>query len=203
MTPAPTEQIRGVHIHRGLLAAPSQETLVVAIDRIITQAPLFSPITRFGHPMSVRMTSAGCYGWFSDRAGYRYIDHHPDGTPWPAIPPCVLALWHRMVPGNRDPECCLINVYGPNSRMGLHRDCDEADESWPVVSLSLGDSALFRIGNLTRGGPTRSVWLHSGDVVILGGEARQIYHGIDRTRHKSSALLPDGGRINLTLRVVD
>ena len=87
--------------------------------------------------------------------------------------------------------------------MGLHQDRDEADFTWPVVSVSLGDDALFRIGNQTRGGKTKSIWLTSGDVVIMGGEARLAYHGVDRTRFASSSLLPKGGRINLTMRVVD
>jgi alkylated DNA repair protein (DNA oxidative demethylase) len=40
-------------------------------------------------------------------------------------------------------------------------------------------------------------------VVVMGGAARLAWHGVDRVRHRSSALLPDGGRINLTLRVVE
>ena len=87
--------------------------------------------------------------------------------------------------------------------MGMHQDRDEADFSWPVVSVSLGDSGLFRIGNDTRGGKTESIWLESGDVVVMGGAARLHYHGVDRIKFGSSALLPKGGRINLTFRVVD
>lgn len=64
--------------------------------------------------------------------------------------------------------------------MGMHQDRDEADFKWPVVSVSLGDEGLFRIGNQTRGGKTESIWLHSGDVVVMGGEARLSYHGVDR-----------------------
>lgn len=86
--------------------------------------------------------------------------------------------------------------------MALHQDRDEADFSWPVVSVSLGDDGLFRIGNVTKGGKTESVWLNSGDVVVMGGAARLTYHGVDRIRFGSSQLLSKGGRINLTLRVV-
>lgn len=86
--------------------------------------------------------------------------------------------------------------------MGMHQDRDEAEFGEPVVSVSLGDDGLFRIGNTTRGGKTESIWLKSGDVVVMGGEARLIYHGIDKTRAGSSTLLSGGGRINLTLRVV-
>lgn len=87
--------------------------------------------------------------------------------------------------------------------MGMHQDRDEADFTWPVLSVSLGDAALFRIGNDTRGGKTESLWLDSGDVVVMGGGARLRYHGVDRIRFGSSGLLAHGGRLNLTLRVVD
>ena len=86
--------------------------------------------------------------------------------------------------------------------MGLHQDKDEADFDQPVVSISLGDSALFRIGGTERGGPTQSVELESGDVLVMGGPARLRYHGVDRIRFGSSRLLEQGGRINLTLRRV-
>jgi alkylated DNA repair protein (DNA oxidative demethylase) len=123
--------------------------------------------------------------------------------PWPEIPAPVLDIWRMVVAGDaRLPESCLINFYGEGARMGMHQDRDEADFSWPVVSVSLGDDALFRIGNPTKGGRTESLWLNSGDVAVMGGPARLIHHGIDRIRFGSSALLPDGGRINLTLRVV-
>jgi alkylated DNA repair protein (DNA oxidative demethylase) len=153
--------------------------------------------------MSVRMTSAGDYGWVSDRRGYRYEPRHPDGMAWPPIPERVLDIWRSVSGASRDPQCCLVNYYDAEARMGLHQDRDEADFSMPVVSISLGDEALFRVGQTTRGGPTKSVWLRSGDVAVLAGAARLVYHGIDRVRAGSSTLLPDGGRINLTLRVVD
>jgi alkylated DNA repair protein (DNA oxidative demethylase) len=101
------------------------------------------------------------------------------------------------------PDCCLVNWYGPKARMGMHRDADEKDFRWPVLSISLGDSAVFRMGGEKRSDPTTSVVLASGDVVVFGGTARLAYHGIDRIRAGGSRLLPGGGRINLTLRVVD
>ncbi len=174
-----------------------------ALRDVVRAAPLFAPMTPRGKPMSVRMTSAGRYGWVSDRGGYRYVARHPSGTPWPPIPDCVLAVWRDLVSADRAPDCCLVNFYGAQARMGLHRDVDEADFSWPVLSISLGDTAVFRIGGLARTDPTTSTALESGDVVVIGGPARRAYHGIDRIRHGSSSLLPDGGRINLTLRVVD
>ena len=151
--------------------------------------------------MSVRMTSAGRLGWLSDRAGYRYEPMHPKGVPWPPIPDEALAVWGAVSGDPTPPDCCLINFYEAGARMGLHQDRDEADFSHPVVSISLGDEALFRIGNETRGGRTESVWLRSGDVLVMGGAARLLYHGVDRVKDGSSALLPKGGRINLTMRV--
>lgn len=203
----PVEVIRGVGIHRAHLSPAAQQAMVADVRAIAAAAPLFSPMTPYGKPMRVRMTSAGRYGWYSDRRGYRYERTHPDGQPWPDIPQSVLGLWRRLVSAQRPPDCCLVNHYGEGARMGLHQDRDEADFSWPVLSVSLGDDGLFRLGNATRGGPTESVWLHSGDVVVMGGAARLIYHGIDRIRFGSSTLLPPccpgGGRLNLTLRVVD
>lgn len=195
--------IRGFRIYKGLLDAPAQAAMLENLRAVAKVAPPFSPETPYGKPMSVQLTSAGKYGWFSDRSGYRYVTRHPDGQAWPPIPACVLDLWHGLVSEAREPDCCLVNFYGEGARMGLHQDKDEADFGWPVLSLSLGDDALFRIGNTTRGGKTESIWLASGDVVVMGGEARLTYHGVDRIRFGSSALLPKGGRINLTLRVVD
>ena len=151
--------------------------------------------------MSVRMTSAGAVGWISDRAGYRYAAAHPSGVPWPPIPERVLAVWRAVSGVSRLPDSCLVNYYDGQARMGMHQDVDEASFDWPVVSISLGDDALFRIGGETRGGSTVSHWLKSGDVVVLAGAARRVYHGIDRVRSNTSALLAKGGRINLTLRV--
>lgn len=194
--------IRGVRIWREWLDRPAQIALVEALREVARTAPPFAPDTPYGRRMSVRMTSAGKFGWFSDRSGYRYVERHPGGQPWPPIPVRALAIWHGVTGLEREPECCLINHYGEGARMGMHQDRDEADFSWPVVSVSLGDEGLFRIGNAARGGKTESIWLQSGDVAVLGGAARRVYHGVDRIRFGSSALLPRGGRINLTMRVV-
>lgn len=194
--------LRGFEIHKGWLNEAAQEEMVAAVRGVVAAAPLFRPDTPYGKPMSVRMTAAGEFGWYADRRGYRYVPQHPGGQPWPPIPEPVLAVWEALSGSARRPECCLVNFYEEGARMGLHQDRDEADFDQPVVSISLGDAALFRIGNRTRGGKTESVWLESGDVVVMGGEARLTYHGVDRVRHGSSRLLPKGGRINLTLRVV-
>ncbi len=194
--------IRGFDVYKGQLNSAAQAGLVADVRDIAKQAPMFSPQTPYGKPMSVRMTSAGAVGWYADRSGYRYAPTHPDGGPWPPIPASVLQLWHTLTGLERAPDCCLINYYGEDARMGMHQDKDEASFDWPVLSVSLGDAGLFRIGNTTRGGKTESLWLESGDVVVMGGAARLTYHGVDRIRFGSSSLLPKGGRINLTCRVV-
>ncbi|WP_171240429.1 alpha-ketoglutarate-dependent dioxygenase AlkB [Ruegeria sp. HKCCA5491] len=193
--------LRDFDIRKAYLDSTEQTGLVEVLRPILKSAPLFRPVTPSGKEMSVRMTSAGSLGWVTDRAGYRYQSQHPKGVGWPSIPEPILAVWRDLASAERDPDCCLINYYGENARMGLHQDKDEADFSWPVLSISLGDDALFRIGNSARGGKTESIWLNSGDVVIMGGPARLTYHGVDRIRFGSSKLLPKGGRINLTLRV--
>lgn len=194
----------------GCLGAGAQAALLAELTALAAEAPLYRPVMpNSGRPFSVRMTNAGSHGWLADRVGYRYVARHPGtGRPWPAIPPALLVLWRELAadyPG--DPECCLVNYYAPGARMGLHRDADEETFAAPVVSLSLGDSAVFRIGGPARRGPTTSLKLHSGDVVVLAGAARQAYHGIDRVLGGSSRLLTaagweDGGRINVTLRRV-
>ena len=195
--------LRGFRIYKGFLDRSAQEAMLAAVRNVVEKAPLFRPDTPYGKPMSVRMTAAGKYGWFSDRTGYRYIDAHPSGRPWPEIPAEVLAVWEAVAGVVPAPECCLINYYAPDARMGMHQDKDEASFEWPVVSISLGDDGLFRIGNQSRGGKTESLWLSSGDVVVMGGDARLTYHGVDRIKAGTSTLLPKGGRLNLTLRVVD
>lgn len=194
--------VLGFEIYKGYLAGAAQARLVEEIRAIVRAAPLFSPVTPRGKPMSVRMTAAGDFGWITDRHGYRYQRHHPDGQSWPAIPGSVLDIWHALSGVSRDPECCLINYYGEDARMGLHQDKDEAQFDYPVLSISLGDDGLFRMGGSVRAAKTQSVWLESGDVVVMGGAARLAYHGVDRIRFGSSKLLEKGGRLNLTLRVV-
>lgn len=198
----PDLDLNGVLIRPQALDRSAQVQLVEVLRAVATAAPPYAPDTPYRKPMSVRMTSAGRFGWYSDRTGYRYVDRHPSGMPWPAIPPQVLDLWEQVTGLTRTPDCCLVNFYGEGARMGLHQDKDEADFSWPVLSISLGDEGLFRVGGTRRSDPTRSIWLKSGDVALLGGAARLAYHGVDRIRFGSSDLLPRGGRINLTLRVV-
>jgi alkylated DNA repair protein (DNA oxidative demethylase) len=174
------------------------------VREAIREAPLYTPtMPRTGQPFSVRMTNCGPLGWVSDAGGYRYQPTHPaTGRPWPPIPALALRAWRELAEDAAAAEACLINVYVPTARMGLHQDRDEKDFSAPVLSLSLGDTCLFRVGGTRRSDPTRSFRLASGDAVVLGGEARLAFHGVDRIIPGTSTLLPEGGRINLTLRRV-
>jgi alkylated DNA repair protein (DNA oxidative demethylase) len=194
--------LRGFLIWKSLLNRSEQEQLRDTIRDAARQTPFVQPVTPSGKAMSVRMTSMGRFGWITDRKGYRYEAQHPNGNAWPPIPDQVLELWRKTTQLDRQPDACLVNYYGEGARMGMHQDKDEADFSWPVLSISLGDDALFRMGNIERGGKTESHWLQSGDVIVMGGDARLRHHGIDRLRFASSSLLSNGGRINLTLRVV-
>ena len=188
----------------GHLSRTTQEALVEEIRDVVRAAPLFQPMMpRTGKPFSVRMSNCGPLGWVADRTGYRYQPTHPvTGAPWPAMPPVLLDLWTELSGYPAEPEACLINFYGETARMGLHRDEDEEDFSAPVFSISLGDTCRFRIGGPSRKDPTSSFKLASGDIVLLAGEARTAFHGVDRIYPATSTLLKDGGRINLTMRRV-
>ncbi len=193
-----------MQIREAYLSPRRQAELLAALRAILVEAPLFQPrMPRTGKPFSVRMTNCGPLGWVSDEAGYRYQATHPEtGRPWPQLPAIVAEAWTDLSEYPHPPEACLVNYYEGKARMGLHQDRDEADFDAPVVSLSLGDTALFRIGGTSRKDPTRSFRLASGDAMVLGGPDRLAFHGVDRIVAGSSDLLPEGGRFNLTIRRV-
>lgn len=187
------------------LDSPSCEALLQNIRDKIAQAPLFVPkMPKTGRPMSVQMSNFGELGWVTDQAlGYRYQTTHPvTEKPWPDIPEKLLDLWEKLANYPAPPQACLVNFYDDSAKMGMHQDRDEEIFDAPVLSVSLGNDCLFRIGNVERGGKTRSLRLLSGDVVLLSGPARLIHHGVDRIYPETSDLLKNGGRINLTLRRV-
>jgi len=189
-----------------LLDRPAQEKLLENIRAITAEAPLYVPkMPRTGKEMSVRMTNCGSLGWLTDKEhGYRYQKTHPvTGKPWPIIPSILLDIWHEYANYEKEPEACLINFYEPTAKMGLHQDKDEQNFDAPVLSISLGDTCLFRIGGTQRKDKTQSFKLHSGDVVLLTGQSRLAFHGVDRIYPGTSRLLKREGRINLTLRRVN
>jgi alkylated DNA repair protein (DNA oxidative demethylase) len=198
----------GVVLWRGWLTPAGQAALLADVMARLDQAPLYRPVMPgSGKAFSVEESNFGPLGWVSDRTGYRYQATHPaTGRPWPDLPSSLSALWadiaSQFLPDPPPPSCCLVNLYRGGARLGLHQDRDEGDTSAPVVGVSLGDEALFRIGGTSRKGATRSVRLVSGDVVAFGGTARLAFHGIDRVQAGTSALVPGGGRLSLTLRHV-
>ena len=193
----------GVTLLRERFTPLQQKALLGDVLERLKQSPLYRPVMPgTGKAFSVEESSFGALGWVADKSGYRYQPLHPaTGKPWPDIPPTLLELWREINDGSA-PESCLVNFYGAGARMGLHQDRDEKDTSAAVIGVSLGDTALFRIGRTTRGGKTVSVSLESGDVIVFGGPARLAYHGIDRVKPGTSQLLPGGGRLSLTLRRV-
>ncbi|WP_300579456.1 alpha-ketoglutarate-dependent dioxygenase AlkB [Phenylobacterium sp.] len=191
----------GFRLAPGALDAAAQAALLAQVLEKAATAPFYRPVTPGGKPMSVEMTNFGPLGWVTDAKGYRYQPTHPvTGQPWPDIPEVLLRLWAELADPEIPPDACLVNLYREGAKMGLHQDRDEADFNLPVLSVSLGDTAIFRIGGTSRRDPTASVRLASGDVCLLAGAARLAHHGIDRTIAGSSRLVPGGGRINLTLR---
>lgn len=185
-------------------SAAQQKALVAEVLAILETNPLYrGAMPRTGTPLSVRNTNLGPLGWVSDIKGYRYQAHHPvTGEAWGPIPETLLKLWEDVADWPAPPEACLVNWYEAGTKLGLHIDADEDAKDAPVVSVSLGSRALFRLGGLERRSPTSSMRLASGDVVVLGGKSRRAYHGVDRIWPDSSTLVPGGGRINLTLRRV-
>lgn len=196
--------IEGFRFLPEYFSAAAQKALVAQVLGILEANPVYrGAMPRTGKPLSVRNTNLGPLGWVSDIKGYRYQPHHPvTGGAWGPIPQALLDLWEDVADYPAPPEACLVNWYEADSRLGLHIDADETAKDAPVVSVSLGSRALFRLGGLERNSPTSSMRLASGDVVVLGGQARRAYHGVDRIYPDSSTLIPGGGRINLTLRRV-
>lgn len=189
----------------GYFDRTQQAALVAAVIEAAKIAPFFLPrMPRTDQPLSVTMTNFGPLGWVTDKEkGYRYEQAHPEtGEAWPPAPMLLKQLWTEVSGYPAPFEACLVNHYTEKSRMGLHIDWDEEATDAAVVSVSLGDKARFRLGGPARKGKTQSLVLSSGDVIVLGGEARRCYHGVDRIYSGTSTLVPMGGRLNLTMRRV-
>jgi alkylated DNA repair protein (DNA oxidative demethylase) len=191
----------GFDLHSGALDAEAQAALIAEVMSATARAPFYEPVTPWGKPMSVLQTSLGALGWITDAKGYRYAPRHPvTGEPWPEMPESLLAIWWKYADPGAPPDSCLVNLYRGDAKMGMHQDSDEAFLDAPVLGVSLGDTAVLRLGGPARKDPSITVKLNSGDINVLGGASRRAYHGVDRIFAGSSQLVPGGGRINLTLR---
>lgn len=198
----------GAHHWPGGLSLCKQSQILDDIQKVLSAAPAFRPRLRNGVPMINTLTNCGALGWLSDEKGYRYEPCHPKtGKAWPPIPDSVLTIARMAAEeiGVRgfEPDACLVNVYARGGKLNLHRDEDEADKRWPIISLSFGSDAIFVLGGPKRADPVQTISLHSGDVLALHGPSRMRFHGVRRLEGSSPIahpVLPEGGRINLTLR---
>ena len=192
----------GLRLYQSALDRAMQQALVAELREILCAAPLFRPtMPRSGKAFSVQMSNCGPLGWVSDVSGYRYQETHPEtGKPWPPMPESILRLWRDFSEHDAAPDACLINFYDAQARMGPHQDRDEIAFDAPILSVSLGDSCRFRYGGLSRREVSQSIRLDSGDILVFGGPARKMFHGVDKILSGTSTLLTPPGRINLTLR---
>ena len=195
----------GALLLRGFATAVAS-LLIEDVARIAEAAPWRHLVTPGGYTMSVAMTNCGPTGWVSDRRGYRYDPNDPDtGAPWPAMPEAFLDLARRAAAeagfSPYDPDACLINRYVKGAKLGLHQDRDEKDPWAPIVSVSLGLPAVFLWGGKRRSDPVRRMRLEHGDVVVWGGPARFVYHGVAPLKDGDHPLT-GAARINLTFRKV-
>jgi DNA oxidative demethylase len=193
----------GAVLLRGF-AKPFEADLIAALRDIVAQAPFRHMVTPGGHQMSVAMTNCGSAGWLTDRSGYRYDANDPEtGQLWPPLPRSFLELAEKAADqaGFRgfSPDACLINRYQPGARMSLHQDRDEHDFGAPIVSVSLGLPAIFLFGGLKRSDRPRRFRLEHADVVVWGGPARLVFHGVAPLADGEHPLL-GRQRINLTFR---
>ena len=181
-------------------------SLLEAIAAIEIASPFRQMIVPSGHTMSVAMTNCGDLGWITDRTGYHYTMHDPlSGKPWPPMPAPLLQLAQNAshAAGFPDftPNACLINRYATGARLSLHQDKNERDYSHPIVSVSLGRPATFLLGTLRRTDTPRRIRIEHGDVLVWGGPARLIYHGVAPIAAGTHPLTGPF-RINLTFRRV-
>jgi|SRR5579871_707592 len=180
--------------------------LLEEVERIAHAAPFRHLVTPGGHTMSVAMTNTGRVGWVSSRAGYRYDPVDPDtGASWPAMPEAFRNLAEQAAAEagfpQYNPDACLINRYAAGAKLSLHQDRDENDAWSPIVSVSLGLPAVFLWGGKRRSDAVRRLLLESGDVVVWGGPARFVYHGVAPLKDGQHPLT-GAVRINLTFRKV-
>ncbi len=187
-------------------ASTEAPLLVEEVAQIAQAAAFRHLVTPGGYTMSVAMTNCGRVGWVSDRTGYRYDPVDPGtGAPWPAMPETFLDIARRAAAeagfANYNPDACLINRYVAGAKLSLHQDRDEKDAWAPIVSVSLGLPAVFLWGGKRRSDPVRRLYLENGDIVVWGGPARFVYHGVAPLKDGQHPLT-GAARINLTFRKV-
>ena len=204
--PCSREQLEdGAVLLRGFASAKAP-LLIQEVERIAQLAVFRHLTTPGGYGMSVAMTNCGRVGWVSDRTGYRYDPQDPNtGHPWPAMPEAFLdiaasAAAEAGFPGY-DPDACLINRYIAGAKLSLHQDRDEKDPVAPIVSVSLGLPAVFLWGGKRRSHVVRRLLVENGDVVVWGGPARFVYHGVAPMKDGQHPLTGNT-RFNLTFRKV-
>ena len=185
-------------------ALAQDRALLAAVEVITAAAPFRHLETPGGLRMSVAMSNCGDCGWVSDRRCYRYDSLDPlSGRPWPAMPTLFRELAGDAAAAagfaGFEPDACLINRYWPGTRLSLHQDRDEQDFSAPIVSVSLGLSAVFQFGGVKRADPVQRLPLAHGDVVVWGGPSRLRFHGVLPLKAGQHPLL-GAQRINLTFR---
>jgi alkylated DNA repair protein (DNA oxidative demethylase) len=193
----------GAIVLRGF-AIQDEAAIFAKVRDITTAAPFRHMVTPGGYRMSVAITNCGCYGWVTDRTGYRYDRINPEnGKPWPSMPDVFLKLAQDAAASagfpNYVPDACLVNRYEPGARLSLHQDKNERDFDAPIVSVSLGISAVFLWGGLHRADKPMRVQLTHGDVMVWGGPARLHYHGVLPLKDGYHPLAGTC-RINLTFR---
>lgn len=185
-------------------AEPDARSLIETLRQLVATAPFRHMVTPGGHRMSVGITNCGRVGWVTDSGGYRYDPLDPmSGRSWPSMPAEFQSLAVRAAAAGGfdgfEPDACLINRYEPGARLTLHQDRNERDFSQPIVSVSLGLSAVFLFGGPQRHDRPRRVKLESGDVVVWGGPARLTFHGVEPLEVGDDPLT-GRCRINLTFR---
>lgn len=201
----PTALPIGIFHLKNRLDSTLQRDLANATQLVSKSAEFSHPTTKSGGIYSAEITNCGAVGWWSDSKGYRYTENDPrSGKPWPDMPKLFLDTLKSTLGGTSaegfEPDACLVNHYVKGAKMGLHQDKDEADFAHPIVTISLGAAADFLIGGEKRSGPSQSILVESGDIVIMGGESRMRFHGIRKIYPGSSPLPNLDGRISLTFR---
>lgn len=199
----------GIALFRGRIPPAESRALLDDMLGVFAAAPPYRLRMRTGAYVINQLTNCGELGWHSDDRGYRYIDRHPEqGTLWPPIPPRVkraaIEAARDCGVAAFDPDACLVNLYAAEGKLNLHQDHDEADFAWPIVSFSFGHDGVFALGGAKRRDPVQPVTLHHGDVMVLHGPGRMLFHGVKKivpgTAPFVHAAIPANGRLNLTLR---